>query len=65
MLYLSNVPLSNVKKQELNKKKSGLVAYLTCKHRLSRDMSASKGNLHPWQTPRDDFGFLDWNIYFY
>ena len=34
-------------------------------HRVSRDASVRKRNLRAWRTPRDEFGFLDWNIYFH
>ena len=34
-------------------------------HRVSRDAFVRKRNLRAWRTPRDDFGFLDWNIYFH
>ena len=34
-------------------------------HRISCDASVRKQNLRAWRTPRDDFGFLGWNIYFY
>ena len=31
---------------------------------VSRDASVRKRNLRTWRTPRDEFGFMDWNIYF-
>ena len=34
-------------------------------HRVSRDAYVRKRNLRAWRTPRDEFGFLDWNIYFH
>ena len=39
-------------------------------HHVSRDASVRKRNvrkwnLRTWWTPRDEFGFLDWNIYFH
>ena len=33
--------------------------------RILRDTSVRKQNLLAWRTPRDDFGFLGWNIYFH
>ena len=33
-------------------------------HCVSCDAPVRKQNLRAWRTPRDDFGFLDWNIYF-
>ena len=33
-------------------------------HYVSRDASERKRNLRAWRTPPDEFGFLDWNIYF-
>ena len=43
----------------------GSCAFNTREHRISRDTSERKRNLHMWRTPRDEFGFLDWNIYFH
>ena len=37
----------------------------TREHRVSRNASTRKPNLRMWRTPRNDFGFLDWNIYFH
>ena len=34
-------------------------------HHLSSDASVRRRNLREWRTPRVDFGFLDWNIYFH
>ena len=34
-------------------------------HRLLRDASVRKWNLHAWRPPRNEFDFLDWNIYFH
>ena len=34
-------------------------------HRVLRVASVRERNLRVWQTPRDDFGFLEWNIYFH
>ena len=34
-------------------------------HRVSRDAPVRKQNWREWRTPRDYFGFLDWNIYFH
>ena len=32
-------------------------------YHVSRDAHVRKQNLRAWQTPRDEFGFLDWNIF--
>ena len=34
-------------------------------HCVSRDASVRKWNLRGWWTPRGEFGFSDWNIYFH
>ena len=36
-----------------------------CEDRVLRDTSVRKWNLHVWRSLRDDFGFLDWHIYFH
>ena len=35
------------------------------KHRVLRDASVRNRYLRALRTPHDDFGFLDWNIYFH
>ena len=34
-------------------------------HHVLRDTSLCKQNLREWRTPRNNFVFLDWNIYFH
>ena len=34
-------------------------------YHVLRDANVRKRKLRAWRTPRDEFGFLDWNIYFY
>ena len=43
----------------------GSCVFNACEHRVSHDTSVRRRNLRAWQMPRDDFGFLDWNIYFH
>ena len=45
----------------------GSWVFSACEHCVcvSRNASARKLNLCPWPTPRDDFSFLDGNIYFH
>ena len=43
----------------------GSCVFNTREHRVSRNASVRKQYLSVWRSPRDDFGFLDWNIYFH
>ena len=43
----------------------GSCVFNACDHRILHDVSVSKRNLRSWRTARDDFGFLDWQIYFH
>ena len=43
----------------------GSYVFKAPEHRISRDASVRKRNLCTWQTPRNEFGFLDWNNYFH
>ena len=42
----------------------GSCVFNTREHRVSCDATVRKRNSRVWRTPRNDFGFLDWNIYF-
>ena len=43
----------------------GSCVFNACEDRVSHDASVRKQILRMWRTPHNNFGFLDWNIYFH